>query len=136
MKRKPSSNPFPTEAIFPGIHKKRPDIAAADAEAFLAHGHKTGGFDLDDPDIRAQFLDGPKFVTFKVKPRPAIQKLLDALPLDWEEKPECHAQAFTISDMMDKLYELRRRGLTAMILEDNELWIERGKIAQPDGVVS
>ena len=26
-------------------------------------------------------------------------------------------------------------GLTALILEDNELWIERGKIAQTDGAV-
>lgn len=127
MKRKPNSNPFPMEAIFPGIHAKRPDIAAQDAEAFLAYGHKQGGFDLDDPDIRAQFLDGPKFITFKVKPRQSIQQLLNGLPEDWEDRPECHAQALAITDAVDKLYNLRKRGLAAMILEDNELWIERGK---------
>jgi hypothetical protein len=127
MKRKKPNppNPFPMEAIFPGIHKERPDIAQADAEAFLAYGHKQDGFDLDDPCIRAQFLDGPKFITFKVKPHPSIQKLIDGLPEDWEEREDRHAQALAITDAVNALYALRKRGLTAMILEDKELWIER-----------
>ena len=80
MKRK-SPPAFPLEAIFPGIHQERPDIAAKEGEQFLAYGHKCEGFDLDDPDNRAQFLDCPpdQFDWFQVKPTPAIQKQLDVL---------------------------------------------------------
>src|SRR5260221_3978162 len=124
MNRKKStpSNPFPMEALFPGIHKQRRDIAAQDAEAFLAYGHKQAGFDLDDPNIRAEFLDGPKFIRFKVKPRPPIQKLLDALPEDWDEREECQPQAIAITDAVDKLYDLHSRGLASMIMQHRELW--------------
>jgi len=113
------------EAIFPGIHKLRPDIAQADAEAFLAYGHKQDGFDLDDPAIRAEFLDGPDFIRFKVKPPESIQAQLEALPENWEDREECHARALAITDSVDKLYDLRKRGLASLIVQNRELWIGR-----------
>jgi len=42
------------------------------AMGFLNHGHKPDGYNLDDPAIRAERLDGPKpFVSFQVLPVPA-----------------------------------------------------------------
>lgn len=116
---------FPTEAIFPGIHKLRPDIAARDAEAFLAYGHKLeNAVDLDDAELRRGLLDCPleHFQRFMVKPRPALQERLDALPEDWEEREECHPAALAITDLLDKLYDLPARGLCSILL-DRELWV-------------
>ena len=79
---------FPLEAIFPGIHARRPDIAAMEAELFLAYGHKCDGFDLDDPEVRAQFVDCPpeKFDWFQVKPTTELQARIDQLPENWERR--------------------------------------------------
>ena len=118
---------FPIEFLFPGTHAKRPDIAAREAEQFLAYGHKLdGGFDPHDPQVRGELIDVPpdEFGEFKIKPlTPDLQKRLDALPADWESHPAMHAIAYAITAAAAIHYALPAH--LCCILENKEIWVWR-----------
>lgn len=138
MKRKPHkprpSCAFPLETFFPGIHAERPDIAAFEAEQFLAHGSGPRGFSLDDPDVRRWLTDpAHQFIDFQVSPLPPEWTALTNTLPDWE-----HPAASTVADAI--LADLRvrvpglRPDLTAYILEEKEVWIYatgKGRTAGP-----
>jgi len=126
MKKKTPDVAFPLETIFPGIHAERPDIAACEAETFLAYGASPKGFDSSDPDVRA-WIDGPpeKFVDFHIAPVPEVFTLrLSALPDDWDERPECNPAADALMDEMTAHLRLPAH-LVVRILEDKEAWVCR-----------
>lgn len=117
---------FPMEAIFPGIHKERPDIAAADAEAFLAYGHKVDdGSDPLDPAVRARLIDIPPagFTPFHVDPvPPVLAARIAGLPDDWEKRTETHPAALAITGDATALFRLPPH-LGCILLRSKELWV-------------
>ncbi len=123
-----SDNPFPLETLFPGIHAARPDIARHEAETFLEHGAAPGGFDLDDPAVRMRLLTGPGlFVEFRIHPLPsALAALVNVLPHDWQERPECHGIAEHINECIEKLYGLQP-DFYVSLNERREAWVGRNR---------
>lgn len=132
MKRKalkPHNDPaFPMEVLFPGIHAARPDIAAQEAENFLAFGSGPTGSPLDAAAIR--HLTGPaeQFIDFQVNPLPAEWKaIVDAVP-DWAHPAAEEAARLLLVDLRRRVPGLRP-DLTVWIEEANQVWIcalERG----------
>lgn len=109
MKRKPPSTAFPLEDLFPGLHKLRPDIARREAEDFLEFGAKPfDGFDLSDNATRGELLDvsPANFVPFQPKLAPAQKEALQALPADWEQRPELHEAAYAVVSLLESSFRL------------------------------
>jgi hypothetical protein len=115
------SCPFPLEAMFPGIHKLRPDIAAAEAEQFLAHGSGPTGFPLDADAVRDITAPG-EFTDFRVNPLPPEwQAIVDAVP-DWTHPQAEEAGRLLLADLRRRVPALRP-DLIVELQEENEVWI-------------
>lgn len=129
----PQPPAFPLEAIFPGLHAERPDIAEAEGLAYLAHGHKPIGFDLADPSMRASLLDCNPFVDFAIRPVPDfVQKWIDELPGgdDWQNNPDSFALAEQINVALEKHFDLLPRFYVSL----NEIrvpWVSLNRSKRP-----
>lgn len=121
---------FPLERLFPGIHAARPDIAAYDAEVFLEHGCKPRGADLRDPELRRRLLEGPgEFVAFQIVPLPPeIASRVAALPENWQERTETHAEAEALNTAIEEHFALAP--LFYVSLDENrEAWVFENRAA-------
>ncbi|MEA3209045.1 MAG: hypothetical protein QOE70_2102 [Chthoniobacter sp.] len=127
MKKQPPPA-FPIEAIFPGIHAERPDIAAAEGEAFLEHGHKTPGFDLaGDPSVRVAMLNVPRdsFIDFEVRPIPSpLKERIVALPRNWQEDETTFAEVESLLCTAEQQLAIPAH-CYATLTEQKQLWIRR-----------
>jgi len=113
---------FPIEAIFPGTHAERPDIAAAEAEAFLEHGYKPRGFDISKPDVKAALLTRKPFVSFQINPLPPhIEAELEKLPDDWEARGGYSENEVTISELVRKHYDIPAHLLP--VVDGKGIWV-------------
>jgi hypothetical protein len=120
------STAFPIEAIFPGTHARRPDIAEAEAEVFLAHGSSPPGFSLADPDI-VRWLTDParEFIDFQIAPVPSEWAALIATQLggyEWHDKRADGVAATLTADLAWRVPGLRP-DLEIRILEEKEPWV-------------
>jgi len=118
--------PFPMEVIWPGIHKLRPDIAAREAEQFLAYGAAPDGELLDDPTTQSWLTDPAlKFTDFQVSPvPPEWTALTDTLP-DWRADGAADVADAILADLRVRVPNLRP-DLVVAIMEDKEVWICHG----------
>ena len=121
----PPIPPFPIEAMFPGTHAARPDIAAFEAEQFLAYGAKPAGMALDDPFILDLLTNaGAEFIEFQVAPvPPEWTALTDALP-DWRADGAADVADAILVDLRRRVPALRP-DLVVAIMEEKEIWIRR-----------
>lgn len=122
--------PFPLESIFPGIHRPRPDIERAEAEAFLASGNKQQGVDLSNPATRERLLHARPFQEFCIHPvPPEIEKLLSAIPSDWQQNcpPSVWARVQATENAVAKHFDLPDT-LTVEVDDELALWV-RNRIA-------
>ena len=116
---------FPLEAIFPGLHAERPDIASKEAEDFLAHGSGPRGFPLDDPDARRWLTDPAwSFIDFQIAPVPPEWTVRLANLASWEHSDADTVGAALTADLAARVPGMRA-DLTIRILEDKEVWVCR-----------
>ena len=109
--------------MFPGTHQRRPDIAAFEAEQFLAYGAKPPGFRLDDPFILGLLTgDTGEFADFQIAPvPPEWTALTDTLP-DWRADGAADVADAILADLRVRVPALRP-DLMVAIMEEKEVWI-------------
>src|SRR5688572_27923999 len=123
MKKQNSKIAFPLETLFTGLHERRPDIAAAEAEVFLRDGHMPDGFDLSKPSVRRKLLGRKPFVDFAIWPLPpAIAAELAKLPDGWQQKPASYALAEAINTALEQHFTLPAT-LYVSVNEENVPWV-------------
>ena len=125
MKSKPTPPAFPLETLFPGIHKTRPDIAAQEAEMFLAHGTEATGYTIEE--ARKEFKVPPgQFLDFQIDPvPPPFDERLASIPDDWyvlPDRPDVIAQVETFLCDFERAFGMPDH-LYATILDPKQLWI-------------